>query len=168
MDNKNVWTDGSCLGNGTSKPLSGFAVYYGHQDERNYASALGDTKPTNNKAELCAILYAIVMNFKTSDMIIYTDSMYSVTCITEYVHKWKTRGWTTSRGSPVESAETIKYISREMEKRKAMGLVTTIVHVKAHSDCVENNTVDDMARKAAASGRVTPRVRFMRRCGIPI
>jgi ribonuclease HI len=168
MERVIIWTDGSCLNNGTQQAASGIGVYYGRNDTRNYSSALKLDKHTNNRAELAAILYAICMDFNKHNMSIRTDSMYSVNCILNYAPKWQTAGWVTSKGTPVESAGMIKYILHLISERKALGLKTELEHVKAHSVNAGNNAADLLARTGATSGKEGGRLRMLRYCGIPV
>lgn len=47
--------------------------------------------PTNNVAELYAIYVAL--SLVGGDIILYTDSQYSIACLTTYIHDWMLRGW---------------------------------------------------------------------------
>jgi ribonuclease HI len=163
-----VWTDGSCLGNGTSTAVSALAAFYGNTDVRNYASLLKLDKHTNNRAELAAILYAVTMDFDEHDLVIHTDSTYSIKCITEYSTKWIQNGWITSKGTAVESAGMIRYILKSISRRKDLGLKTDLVYVKAHDKDPGNNAVDLLARKAASNPSEGGRLQRLRKCGIPI
>ena len=163
-----VWTDGSCLTNSGINATSGIGVYYGNNDPRNYSSALKAAKVTNNKAELVAILYALVMDFNEHHMSIHTDSMYSIKCISEYALKWEHNGWVTSKGTPVESSPVIKYILHLIRLRDINRLETQFVHVKGHSTDLGNNAADLLARNGALSGIEGGRLQMLRYCKVPI
>lgn len=168
MSSVNIWTDGSCLNNGSRNAASGIGVYYGNNDERNYSSALKSERVTNNKAELTAILYALIMDFNEHDISIHTDSLYSIKCITEYASKWQNNGWVTAKGTSVESSGTIKYILQLLKTREAHKLHTKFVHVKGHSTDVGNNAADLLARNGALSNVEGGRIEIFRRCKVPI
>lgn len=168
MSTVNVWTDGSCLNNGSHNAASGIGVYYGNNDKRNYSSALKSERVTNNKAELTAILYALVMDFNEHGLSIHTDSLYSIKCITEYASKWENNGWVTAKGTPVESSETIKYILRLLKTRSNRKLHTKFVHVKGHSTDTGNNAADLLARNGALADTEGGRIQILRRCKVPI
>lgn len=63
-----MYIDGACSNNGVkdahaAKPRAGFGIYYGDQDPRNVAlplpPAVGTEEPTNNRAELYALIYLL-------------------------------------------------------------------------------------------------------------
>lgn len=168
MGTINVWTDGSCLNNGKSEAASAFGVYYKDNDERNYASLLEFGRHTNNKAELTAIMYAMIMDFQEHHLTIHTDSQYSINCLTKFFVKWQRNGYITSSGAVVQWADLIKFILSLMEQRKKLNLMTELVYVKAHSTDPGNNAVDLLARVAASSGSERGRVKLLRKCGVPI
>jgi ribonuclease HI len=168
MDTVTVWTDGSCLNNGTTNAMSGIGVYYEKNDSRNYSSALKIDKHTNNRAELGAIIYAICMDFGENHLYVCTDSMYSIKCITEYSIKWKRNGWITSKGTPVESSIMIKHILQLVSDRSSANLKTEFVHVKGHSTDTGNNAADLLARTGALNGLEGGRLRMLRKCGVPL
>jgi len=112
-----VWVDGSCLNNGINNANSAVGIYYGPEDQRNFSSKLSGDKQTNNRAELLAVLYVLCTNLVTTNLKIYTDSQYSIKCLTEYHCRWQLNGWTTSKGGAVESVSIIKY---------SLGLTTSI------------------------------------------
>lgn len=163
-----VWTDGSCLGNGTTTAVSALGAFYGEHDARNYSSLLKLDKHTNNRAELAAILYVLVMDFESNDLVIHTDSTYSIDCLTKYHMKWDQNGWITAKGTAVESATMIKFMLSVVNKRKGMGLSTKLMYVKAHDKDPGNNAVDALARKAASNKLEGGRLQLLRKCGIPI
>lgn len=146
-----VWTDGSCTGNGTPRAKCGIGVYYGTNDPRNRSVTLEHGRITNNRAELCAILYVLCTNAGHVDIQINTDSLYSINCIKTYRSKWEANNWVTSNGKAVESRNLIQYIYSIIDRRRELGGNTDVVHVKAHADNVGNNAADCLARKATSS-----------------
>ena len=91
-----VYTDGSCKNNGSkdkSKVRSGVGVHFSSEnlipmDDISMKFPL--TNPTNNRAELYAILVAIRTCYEKNvkKLVIYTDSGYSMKCITEWYPNW--------------------------------------------------------------------------------
>jgi ribonuclease HI len=168
MDTLHVWTDGSCLGNGTSAAVSALAAFYANGDVRNYSSLLQLDKHTNNRAELAAILYVLVTDFEEHNLVIHTDSKYSIDCLTKYHFKWAQSGWLTSKGTAVESLTMIRFMLDIISRRTELGLETDLVYVKAHDKDPGNNAVDLLARKAASNKLEGGRLQLLRKCGIPI
>lgn len=164
-----VWTDGSCTGNGTPAAKCGIGVYYGIGDPRNTSGSLLHGRITNNRAELSAIMYVLCTNIGSDDINIHTDSLYSIQCITGYSKRWVDNGWLTTAGKPVESADMIRYILMLMSLRSSSGGSTKFVHVKAHSTNVNNNAADALARVATAGVVIDRKAEFMiRRCKVPL
>lgn len=67
---------------------------------------------TNQEAELTAISTALIyMAEKTepnTNVTFWTDSDYSIKCLTDYIHKWRKNGWLTSQGDPVKHRNLIE------------------------------------------------------------
>ena len=81
---------------------------------------------------------------------IYTDSEYSMKCLTNYCRKWCVNGWVKADKKPIENRDIIEplwgFYSRYY---KNIGLT----HVRAHTGATDehsrnNEVVDGMARKA--------------------
>ena len=87
-----VYTDGSCLNNGQKNAKAGIGIYFGENDNRNFSEKYTD-KPTNNRAELSAILKVCDIldnDIKLcKDIHIYSDSKYSINCFTKWGDSWK-------------------------------------------------------------------------------
>lgn len=92
----------------------------------NYCGNIDFEKRTNNIAELYAI-YVTLYNVK-QDIIIYSDSRYSINAITTP---------TTSKSANKELIERIQELMK--------GRYVEFVHVKAHADNKLNNLVDELA-----------------------
>jgi ribonuclease HI len=85
----NIYTDGSCTGNGKKNAIGGYGIYFKENDPRNKSGKMKSSakyKITNNRAELKAILSAIKIVTKDLDagktVIIHTDSKYSILSLT--------------------------------------------------------------------------------------
>jgi ribonuclease HI len=147
-----VFTDGSCTSNGRKGAKAGFAAWF--PDNPSWSSAFrvpDDEDQTNNRAELSAIQLAV----KTledrgeidSDLVIYSDSEYSINCLTSWLPGWMSRGWKTAAGKDVLHQDLIKDITSRLSKFKSH----RFVHVKAHTGGLDdlskqNAVVDKMAQ----------------------
>ena len=168
MESLCVWTDGSSIRNGTPSASCGIGIFYAQDSTKNISSRLPDGRQTNNRAELCAILYALCTNSGEQNITIYTDSKYSISCITDYSVKWEMNGWKTSQGRPVEWEKIIRYICLLIDSRTEKGSTTNFEYVKAHSDNYGNNYADQLAHQAATDGNVNSIIRFLeKRCSVP-
>ena len=94
-DNITIYTDGSCAFNGMKGATCGIGIHFSetNRNKLNDVSQLLDVeKPTNNFAELCAIdkaIQIIIDKKLTKNKIhLYTDSKYSIDCVTRWYEKW--------------------------------------------------------------------------------
>ena len=147
-----VFTDGACAGNGRKGAKAGYAVWFPENKDLSASDRIPADEPqTNNRAELTAIWRATRIldenGFHDETIVIYTDSGYSIDCLTKYIAKWMSNGWKTEKGEPVKNQDLIKDVSERLSKFKSH----RFVHVKAHTggedDLSRNNdVVDRMAR----------------------
>jgi ribonuclease HI len=159
-----VFTDGSCTSNGRKGAKAGFAAWF--PDHPSWSSALrvpDDQDQTNNRAELSAIQLGV----KTledrgeidCDLVIYSDSEYSINCLTSWLPGWMSRGWKTAAGKDVLHQDLIKDITSRLSKFKSH----RFVHVKAHTGGLDdlskqNAVVDKMAQDVVNGVVPTPEV----------
>jgi len=159
-----VFTDGSCTSNGRKGAKAGFAAWF--PDHPSWSSALrvpDDQDQTNNRAELSAIQLGV----KTledrgeidCDLVIYSDSEYSINCLTSWLPGWMNRGWKTAAGKDVLHQDLIKDITARLSKFKSH----RFVHVKAHTGGLDdlskqNAVVDKMAQDVVNGVIPTPEV----------
>jgi ribonuclease HI len=152
-----LYTDGSCTNNGRKGARAGYSVVYPDFLDKSWGDSLGEA--TNQAAELTAIYEGVVGaqtlrgDPSSVQIRIYTDSEYSINCLTKWVTGWKKRDWKTAEGKPVVHRELIEKILVEL--RKYEGHVFT--HVKAHTGGEDENSkwnqvADDLARKSVEKG----------------
>jgi len=96
-NNKNVfiiYTDGACKNNGSQKARAGIGVHFSENNKisiPDISERLIYKKQTNNAAELMAILKSLekCVEYNIYQKIyIYTDSDYSMKCITLWYPEW--------------------------------------------------------------------------------
>jgi ribonuclease HI len=159
-----VFTDGSCTSNGRKGAKAGFAAWF--PDHPSWSSAFrvpDEQDQTNNRAELSAIQLGV----KTledrgeidCDLVIYSDSEYSINCLTSWLPGWMNRGWKTAAGKDVLHQDLIKDITSRLSKFKSH----RFVHVKAHTGGLDdlskqNAVVDKMAQDVVNGVVPTPEV----------
>ena len=106
-----IYTDGSSLNNQhKGSRRGGVGVFYGDNDIRNISKPLiesNENKVTNQVAELTACLLAIENNEDT-EILICTDSMYTINCVTRWAQTWKGKNWRKSDGKKIENLEIIQ------------------------------------------------------------
>lgn len=151
-----IFTDGCCINNGKKRDVSaGYGIFFGVNDPRNIAEPYKD-RPTNNRAELYAIIRAIEIveeGVKSGKSVeIYTDSDYSLKTYTVYAPKWEKRGWKKSDGKPVKNLELVK---RGYELYSRYSKKIKLTKVKAHTGATDllsvgNDWADRLANLGAA------------------
>lgn len=147
-----VFTDGSCLHNGRPGAKAGYAVWFPDNKEWSLARRVPDTEAqTNQRAELLAIATAVrVLQDKgcqDEDLVIYTDSDYSIKCLTVWLSGWMARKWKTAEGKDVLHRDLIEDTATRLSHFKSY----RFHHVRAHTGggddlSVNNDIVDKMAR----------------------
>jgi ribonuclease HI len=96
-----IWTDGACKGNPGPGGWGALLTNGGHEKE----IWGGDPHTTNNRMELTAVIEALASLKRSCDVVLHTDSEYVKKGITEWIHNWKRRGWTTAERKPVKNVE---------------------------------------------------------------
>ncbi|KAH8723548.1 ribonuclease H-like domain-containing protein [Phaeosphaeriaceae sp. PMI808] len=140
-----VYTDGSALGNGKAGAVGGVGVYFGPNDTRNVSEALRGTRQTNQRAELTAVARALDHIPIDRDALIYTDSYYSIRCLTEWFPKWETTGWKSSSGKDVENRDLIEPTITRIREREMCKATTKLQWLKGHSNHPGNVAADKLA-----------------------
>jgi ribonuclease HI len=147
-----VFTDGACSKNGQQGAKASYAYYFPDHKDFSKAERVPESQSqTNQRGELMAIGEAVktmIEKFPAQEIEvqIYTDSMYSKNCLTQWVVGWVQNNWRTSQGNPVMHRDIIEETTKLLPKFKSY----TISYVAAHtgkddelSKC--NDIVDRMA-----------------------
>jgi len=138
-----IFTDGACSGN--PGPGGWGAILRSGAHEKELSG--GERLTTNNRMEMTAAIEALKSLKKPSQVTIHTDSRYLMDGATQWMRKWKTNGWKTSDKKPVKNGD----LWRALENAAAPHEVKWR-WVKGHSDHVENERADALARAAIVSG----------------
>ena len=155
-NNYYIYTDGSAIGK-TPLYYGGWAVVIfknGVKEENILNIISGNNFPmTNNKAELTAILKAVLFakeEYKknnTSKFIIYSDSQYSIDCVTKWCHSWKKKNWLNTKKQKVANKELIEQIMTELYFTNNF---IEIRKVKGHNNDFGNEMADSEATRQSA------------------
>ena len=147
-----VFTDGACTHNGRPGARAGYAVWFPENRDFSESAPLPEGQAqTNQRAELMAIHRASVIlderGFHDADLVIYTDSEYSINCLTKWLTGWVARNWKTSAGGDVLHRDLIQDTSTRLAKFKSHRFVHVRAHTGKEDDISKNNdVVDKMAR----------------------
>lgn len=150
MKRVKVYTDGACLGNPGPGGWAAILIFGPHRKEL----AGGEPNTTNNRMELRAAIEALKALKEPVEVDLYTDSAYLKRGVTEWLPRWKERGWKRPDGKklkPVANADLWQELSELLRVHR--------VHfhwIAGHSGDPENAQANALARAAmrAAAGRV--------------
>lgn len=121
-DNSNilyVFTDGNCKNNGKRNAIGACGIYFTDNKTNAYYKFNQVEKvddATNQKCELMAFknLFKLIHDeshyFTNKKIIICSDSMYSINCISKWYLNWYKNNWKTAKGQDVKNSEIIKEI----------------------------------------------------------
>lgn len=151
-----IYTDGSCLQNGQSEQKtssSGYGIHF-PQLSRDWdlANQVSMTeKHTNQRAELLAVIRALQLvrarRLSRKQVSIFTDSMYAVQGLNEWIPRWRTNNYRTAQKKPVGNADLFRLLDQEVNESRAQEVPVVLNHVPR-----EENTVADTLAKAGAQG----------------
>jgi len=146
-----VYTDGSHM-----KPSNkcGYGVHFPNNEFEDISRAFTKLPKTNQRAELYAIYKAIyTVNKKDTklNILINTDSEYSIKSLTIWIKKWKKNNWIGSTGKEVMNQDIIKNIDNLMSEHEGK---IKFKHVRAHTnkqdyDSIHNDITDGLAKQGA-------------------
>ena len=137
-DEVEIFTDGACSGN--PGPGGGGAILRAGSREKTLCG--GEPETTNNRMELLAVIRALETLKRPSKVRVHTDSQYVQKGISEWIHNWKRRGWTTASKQPVKNADLWRALDSVQAKHDVQW-----VWVKGHAGHVENERADALARQ---------------------
>jgi len=78
---------------------------------------------------------------------IFSDSQYSIDCVTKWAYGWKSKSW-TKKGGEIKNLDIIK---KSHELYDIIKNKITVKHVKGHSGIEGNELADRMAMMAITS-----------------
>ncbi len=140
----NIYTDGSCLGNGSKSAKGGWAAVI-ESPEKQLRMSASAKETTNNRMELQAVIEGLrALRNDQLKAVIHTDSAYVLNGCESWMPKWKLRGWRRPKNKPIENLDLWKALDQELQKRPV-----SFVKVKAHSGHPQNELADCLANSAA-------------------
>jgi ribonuclease HI len=149
-----IFTDGACSKNGSKAAKGGWGCFVTNDKDSEYNrfNCFGtvSVNPTNQKAELTAILQAVRMvrqnanSIKEKSIVVCSDSMYSINCCSKWYKSWEKNNWKNSKKEDVKNAELIKDIISVIKDLHMEGNIkVTFKHVYSHLREPQNkNTFD--------------------------
>ena len=145
-----VFTDGACSNNGKVTAKAGLGVYFSEDDPRNTSKRIIG-KQSNNTAELSAVIevFSILKDEIQSnqEIIIYSDSMYTIRWCGEYGRKCERNGFKSNKIIPnLELGKGLYLLCKAWPNVK-------LEHIRAHTGLTDelslgNEGADRMANEA--------------------
>jgi ribonuclease HI len=134
-----VFTDGACRGNPGPGGWAALLRAGSHERELSGSEAM----TTNNRMELMAVIMGLGALKRRVDARVYTDSLYVLKGISEWLPGWKAAGWKTAAKKPVKNQDLWERLDAEVARHRV-----TWQWVKGHSGHPENERVDALANAA--------------------
>lgn len=136
-----VWTDGSCLNQGTDEAKTGAGVFFGPDSNKNMAIRVPGESQSNNIGELVGVIKAIEVVTPFTPLDIITDSKHVMDRVTTNLTSWEENGWIG-----VENKKEFKVL---VAKLRARGAPTRFKWIKGHTGDNGNEAADKLAGKGA-------------------
>lgn len=137
-----MYTDGACKGNpgpgGWGARLS-FGAH--HRDLFG-----GEPLTTNNRMELMAAIQGLEALKEPCSVVLYTDSVYVRSGITEWIKNWRLKGWRTADKKPVKNADLWQRLDAAAARHEVDWR-----WVKGHAGDPGNEAADALANRGVAS-----------------
>jgi len=136
-----IYTDGACLGN---PGPGGWAALIIDKNELTNKKVGSEISTTNNRMELTAVIEALKIIPSKSTLAVYTDSKYVINGIEIWIVNWKKSNWKGSNRKEVKNKDLWIQLDN-----LSQNLNINWNWVKGHSGDVNNDEVDQLARREA-------------------
>lgn len=153
-----IYTDGACSGN--PGPGGWGAIVYTPSIQGNDARVdelgAGDHSTTNNRMEMTGVAEALklvlerVQHLTDSErrkmsVFIFTDSVYVIRGITQWIFGWMRLGWKNQQGEAVANKELWIHLGDVVKSLKTMGIQLDWNYVRGHTGDLGNERCDQIA-----------------------
>ena len=135
-----VYTDGGCDPN---PGVGGWGAVLLYEDHRKELSG-GAAKTTNNRMELTAAIEALGSLKRASRVILHTDSEYLKKGITEWMPRWRAKGW-RRKGGALKNVDLWKRLDELASEHRVEW-----AWVPGHAGIEENERCDELAKSEIA------------------
>ena len=149
LPNVSIYTDGSCIGNGTDKSYGGYCAIIKYKNNRFTKTIKGgEINTTNSRMELRAIIEGLknINKKRKYYVVIKSDSEFIVNAINIWLDNWVDNNWKKSDKKDVANKDLWKsFIEAKRDN------VIKAIHIKAHSGFYWNEECDKIAKEEANS-----------------
>jgi len=165
-----IYTDGSCIDNGTKYAKGGIGVYFPNSEYYNLSEPYDVSEynypATSQRCELVAIHKALqihFINFSYMKCRIYTDSEYAIQCMVSYGNVWRKNGWKKTNGQQVKNIDLLEPLINQYKKNSDK---INLVYVRAHTNerttqALNNSIADALAKRGVIQHTVYPQERII-------
>jgi ribonuclease HI len=137
-----IYTDGGCDPN--PGPGGWGAILISGPNRKEISSAAADT--TNNRMELTAAVEALRLLRRPCQITLYTDSQYLRRGVTEWLPRWRARGWRRARGGVVQNQDLWQALLEAMAPHEV-----SWEWLRGHQGHPQNERADQLAGEARRS-----------------
>ena len=149
-----LYTDGSCSGNGEKENFGGIGVVLVKDNKvvKEYSKPVFNT--TNNRTEMKAVILAIqiakVLNRNVpQEIIIYSDSMYVVQTVNNWMFNWASKGWKKADKKEPENLDLVQTLYQLMQFERAI----KVEKIRGHAGHEFNELADDLATRGTKQAK---------------
>ena len=132
-----IYSDGACSGN---PGPGGWAARLKYEDGSLRELGGYEAETTNNRMELTAAIRALENADGSDGLMVVTDSEYVLKGITQWIHGWKKRGWTTAAKKPVLNQD----LWQQLDKLNNPGIKWE--YTRGHAGDPDNERCDEIAQ----------------------
>ena len=149
-----LYVDGSCSGNGEKENFGGMGIVLVKNGKPMKEYSIKDFNTTNNRTEMKAVIYAIniakILNKNNpQEIIIYSDSMYVVQTVNQWMFNWASKGWKKADNKEPENLDLVKILYQLMQFERAI----KVKKIKGHNGHEFNEMADDLATRATQKAK---------------
>lgn len=136
-----AYTDGGCRGNPGPGAWAYLLIQAG--TGRAVARAGGERGTTNNRMELSAVIMMLrALRRRGIDLLVRSDSRYTIDCCRTWMPGWKARGW-RRKGGELKNVDLLQELDRLLDDHRIAW-----EWVKGHSGDPGNDLVDGLLNEA--------------------
>jgi ribonuclease HI len=151
-----IATEGACRNNGRPDAIAACGIFFNVDSYHNKAFKMKGHRPTSQRAELRAAVYALGTFTKmfigghfmdkgyVTEVIIKSDSAYLVSGMTSWIFAWRQNGWLNSNGHHLKNQGLFREIDRLCNNLVLMGVRARFWRVPRE----ENQQADKLANAA--------------------
>ncbi|MGB0573829.1 MAG: ribonuclease HI [Hyphomicrobiales bacterium] len=141
-DRVEIYTDGACSGN---PGIGGWGAYLKYKDNVKELSGSAENT-TNNRMELVAAIEGLKILKKSSEVNLYTDSVYLKDGITKWIFNWQKNNWKNANKKDVKNKDLWIQLLEVVNKHDI-----NWIWVKGHEGNEGNEIADNLATSAISN-----------------